>query len=354
MELSPQAVAAATFKTVKRGYDPDEVRAYLVEVSASLESSHQQATAMEARARAAIAKLQDATQHAGAAPVPEEAETISRVLLLAQRTADTTIAEARAEAASVTAKAEVDAAAAIARAEAEAANITTVARAEATAMVDQANTAAGRLIEEARAEARRTKDEEHLRLEREVRSLHSRREALLADVHVLETFVSSERDRLRSAASALRELADDPTGGLGITVPPELAASGDLPAPPAEPPAPAAAPAAEAPAPAAAPAAEAEAMPPPVPEPTITGQIPIVGAQPLVSPMPTSNEEARSMWHEAELADAAAAANDDTVGIDPTPHAEPSIDLDAMAAELHLDDESTPSEGLRIGGDELS
>ena len=56
MELSPQAVAAATFKIVKRGYDPDEVRSYLVEVSSSLESSQQQATAMEARARAAIAK----------------------------------------------------------------------------------------------------------------------------------------------------------------------------------------------------------------------------------------------------------------------------------------------------------
>ena len=56
-----------------------------------------------------------------------------------------------------------------------------------------------------------------------------------------------------------------------------------------------------------------EPMPPPVSEPFITGQIPIVGAQPLVSPMPSSNEEARSMWHEAELADAAALAGDDTV-----------------------------------------
>ena len=106
MELSPQAVAAATFRTVKRGYDPDEVRAYLIEVSASLEAAHQQATAMEARARAAIAKLQDATQLAQqtpattTGPVPvtpaptptvgaEEAETISRTLLLAQDIAET-------------------------------------------------------------------------------------------------------------------------------------------------------------------------------------------------------------------------------------------------------------------------
>jgi hypothetical protein len=92
-------------------------------------------------------------------------------------------------------------------------------------------------------------------------------------------------------------------------------------------------------------------MPPPVPEPTITGQIPIVGAQPLVSPMPASNDEARSMWHEAELADAAAVAGSDN-GADPTPH-DAQIDIDAIAAEMRLDVEPTPSDGLRIGGDEL-
>ena len=62
---------------------------------------------MEARARAAVAKLQEVSQQvtsgsreAGASPSAsdEDAEIISRTLLLAQRTADTTVAEANAEA----------------------------------------------------------------------------------------------------------------------------------------------------------------------------------------------------------------------------------------------------------------
>jgi DivIVA domain-containing protein len=338
MELSPQAVAAATFKTVKRGYDPDEVRAYLVEVSASLESSHQQATAMEARARAAIAKLQDATQSGGVAlaPVPEEADTISRTLLLAQRTADTAVAEARAEAASIAAKAEIDAVALTSRAEAEAASITSVARAEAVTVVDQANATAARLVEDARAEARRTKDDEQLRAEREVHTLMARREALLSDVDTLEEFAARERDRLRSVSTTMLELADS-EAGLAAFVRPDLAAGSELPAPTSNG--------------VVSSGGATEPMPPPVSEPFITGQIPIVGAQPLVSPMPSSNEEARSMWHEAELADAAALAGDDTV---PMESGASDAATDDTGETARADEESTPAEGLRIGGEELS
>ncbi|HRE01019.1 MAG TPA: hypothetical protein PLV68_06940, partial [Ilumatobacteraceae bacterium] len=100
-----------------KGYDPVEVREYLESLSGSIEGLQSQATAMEARARAAVARLQElnASQHAGGqadvkrtdptpakgAPLAEvaEAETISRTLLLAQRTADHTVAEAKAEAA---------------------------------------------------------------------------------------------------------------------------------------------------------------------------------------------------------------------------------------------------------------
>ena len=332
MELSPQAVAAATFKTVKRGYAPDEVRAYLVEVSASLESSHQQATAMEARARAAIAKLQDATQQGGVAPmlhVPEEADTISRTLLLAQRTADTAIAEARAEAAAMSAKSEAEAAAITARAEAEALSITSAARAEAASVIEQASSTAAQVVDAARAEARRTKDDEQLRAEREVHALFARREALVSDVDALEQFVSAERERLRDVSSTMLQLADATPGGLAAAARPVLAMGSALPAPTHDD------------TPVSMSRFTAESMPPPVPEPLITGQIPIVGAQPLVSPMPSSNEEARSMWHEAELADDAAVAADDTLPIDNAP------------GTNSFDDESTPAEGLRIGGDEL-
>ena len=66
---------------------------------------------MEARARAAVARLQELQQQPAApaeeaapaaavpgAVVPDEAETISRTLLLAQRTADATVADAEREA----------------------------------------------------------------------------------------------------------------------------------------------------------------------------------------------------------------------------------------------------------------
>ena len=237
------------------------------------------------------------------------------------------------------ARAEADASALTARAEAEAASITTVAKAEAAAALDQANATAAKLIEDARAEARRTKDEEHLRAEREVHELFARREMLVSDVDALESFVTAERERLRAASASLLQLAEAPSGGLGAVDRPALSAVAEtvaetLPAPTVE----------------RGPASvngvtDAELMPPPVPEPMITGQIPIVGAQPLVSPMPSSNEEARSMWHEAELADDAAAAADETVPMDATPHVSLPVEVEVVAGQIALDDESTPAEG---------
>ncbi|MCU1365307.1 MAG: hypothetical protein JWN39_946, partial [Ilumatobacteraceae bacterium] len=129
MELSPQSVASTTFKTVKKGYDPDEVRAYLAQLATAIESAQSQASAMEARARAAVARLQEiAAQPPAAAantsntptgiakpavvaPVVavEESETISRTLLLAQRTADNTVAQADADAARIRSDAEAEA-----------------------------------------------------------------------------------------------------------------------------------------------------------------------------------------------------------------------------------------------------
>ncbi|MEY2415576.1 MAG: hypothetical protein QOH53_910, partial [Ilumatobacteraceae bacterium] len=48
MDFSPQTVRTAGFKRVKKGYDPAEVDAFKEKVAASIESSQNQATAMEA------------------------------------------------------------------------------------------------------------------------------------------------------------------------------------------------------------------------------------------------------------------------------------------------------------------
>jgi DivIVA domain-containing protein len=222
MDISPQRVRTAEFRTVKRGLDPDEVRAFLTEVADELERAQNQATAMEARARAAVARLQEISESAPAAPVAtseppsageaatptasvDEAETISRTLLLAQRTADTTVAEAKAEAE----------------------RIEREASAEAAKTIDSTREMSARLLDEAREEARRSGETERMNVKTEVDSLRARRDFLEADVDHLERHLTEERSRLREAATSIIELTERVPGGLGEVRRPLLSASDD-------------------------------------------------------------------------------------------------------------------------------
>ena len=226
MELSPAQITEASFRTIRKGYDPDEVDAFLAEVAKALESARQQATAMEARARAAVARLQEVTAAAAAEPpaaepaptaAPEpaeapslqipvaEAETISRTLLLAQKTADTTVAEARSEAE----------------------RILSQDNAEAEATIDSTREMSAQLIEEARSEARSASEAERIAASNEVEALVARREFLVGDVDQLERFLIDQRDRLRGAARQIEALCERVPEGLGSVRPPALSASDD-------------------------------------------------------------------------------------------------------------------------------
>jgi DivIVA domain-containing protein len=210
MDTSPQAISSATFRMVKKGYDPDEVRAYLAEMSKAVEAAQAHATQMEGRARQAVARAQElmAAQrsHEGAAHT-DDAETISRTLLLAQRTADTTVAEAKSEA------------------EGLARN----ARTEADRLISDARSAANTMIEEAKADARRAGEGERVRVESEVQQLLARLEFLRDDVAQLESFTAVSRDRLLETSATLRDVAERPVGGLGELRRPVLSAAADQP-----------------------------------------------------------------------------------------------------------------------------
>ena len=241
MELTPSQIAGAgaTFRTVRKGYDPDEVNAFLAQAADALEMAQQQATSMEARARAAVARLQEMSAAASAAPAPvitveepdvpeapeevaapaddesasglhvsaDEAATISRTLLLAQRTADTTVAEAAAEAE----------------------RIKRDARTEAEATIDSTREMSARLLEEARGEARKVGEAERNAAANEVQSLKARREFLLGDVDQLEKFLVDQRERLRGAARQIEALVERVPAGLGQVRPPVMSASDDEP-----------------------------------------------------------------------------------------------------------------------------
>jgi len=222
MDISPQRVRTAEFRTVKRGLDPDEVREFLTEVASELERAQNQSTAMEARARAAVARLQEISESGANAPMAssepaavavtatpaasvDESETISRTLLLAQRTADTAVAEARAEAE---------------RIEREAGS-------EAAKTIDSTREMSARLLDDARDEARRAGETERLNVKTEVDSLRARRDFLESDVEHLERHLTDERSRLREAATTLLDLTERVPGGLGEVRRPLLSASDD-------------------------------------------------------------------------------------------------------------------------------
>jgi DivIVA domain-containing protein len=222
MDISPQTVRTTSFKLVKKGYDPDEVDSFKEQVAAAVEHAQNQATAMEARARAAVAKLQEVSQQVGSAPAPVAAaahsgdtEVISRTLLLAQRTADATVAEARVEADQIVNK----------------------ARDEAGRVLDTARNMAAKTVDDARFEARRAAEDERVKADNEVQSLLARRDFLLADVDHLEQYLGAQRERLRDAAVQLHELIERVPGGLGDMRRPLLSASAE-PLPPELAPAP--------------------------------------------------------------------------------------------------------------------
>jgi DivIVA domain-containing protein len=197
MALNPQLIREARFKQAKRGYDPAEVDSFLEDAAAALEAAQNDATAMEARARAAVARLQELAQPA-APDAPrastDESETISRTLLLAQRTADSTIADAQLEAERILTAAGED---------------------------------ASGVLEEARLEARRVGEAERVQVEGEVQALLARRDFLESDVDHLEQYLVAQRERITEVVSELTELVQRVPSGLGDMRRPLLSAAAE-------------------------------------------------------------------------------------------------------------------------------
>lgn len=216
MALSPQHIRETEFKQARRGYEPVEVDAFRAEVADALEAAQNEATAMEARARAAVARLQELSQGPPTEAVPtpapaaegtrgrvEESETISRTLLLAQRTADQAVADAQAEADRVLA----------------------AAREDATGQLDGAKAEAAELIEAAKHDATREGETERVRVEGEVHELVARRDFLESDVEHLEQFIMAQRERIVEATSELQALCQRVPSGLADMRRPLLSAA---------------------------------------------------------------------------------------------------------------------------------
>jgi DivIVA domain-containing protein len=201
MDVTPQTLHDAEFREAKRGYHTGDVDDFLEKLAVGVEAlqaelidARRRLTDAEARVGAAEARAVEAEQRVS--ETGDADETLKRTLVLAQRTADAAIAEAQDQA-----------------------NRTlTAAEDQANRMLAEAHDAVGRARADAEAEARRTEEATRAAVLSELRSLESARDQLQADVHAYEQHVERQRAQVRTAASELQRLLDDP--GVLRQVPP--------------------------------------------------------------------------------------------------------------------------------------
>ncbi|HEX9970312.1 MAG TPA: DivIVA domain-containing protein, partial [Acidimicrobiales bacterium] len=167
MDVSPKTLREVEFREKLRGYNPDDVDEFLERVAAGLEI-------LQERLRQATERAVRAEQRAS--ETTEGDDAMRRTLVLAQRTADLAVQEAREQAAAI------------------------VANAEAQAQAVRA---------EAAEHARRTIDDATREAWAQVGRLETARDQLHQQIAALEQYLESERMRLRAILTeTLRRVED--------------------------------------------------------------------------------------------------------------------------------------------------
>ena len=159
MPLTPTDVANKQFRIAFRGYSLDEVDAFLDEVETELSRLLRDNAGLKdgSGPSSALAAPAAAPEPAPRpAPGLEGQEQALRTLLLAQRTADEAIAEARAEADQMVTAARTEAEAALGSARSEATSTLDSSRSEAERTLGSARAEAGSTLGKARSEAEST------------------------------------------------------------------------------------------------------------------------------------------------------------------------------------------------------
>jgi len=194
MELTPQALHAVEFREARKGgYNTRDVDDFIERVAAGVGQLHERVREAQGRSEAAEARLMDAQRELDEArrrPMSPEAaetdETLRRTLVLAQRTADATIKEAKEE---------------------------------ANRVLSEAREEAARTRAEAEADARRGAEGARMAAQAEVDTLISNRDALKADVETLTKRLGEQRNNIWAGVNELQRLLDDPTALKPVSTP---------------------------------------------------------------------------------------------------------------------------------------
>ena len=204
---TPHLLTDVRFSVSRKGYDPDEVDNFLERVSAAVAQLQDKLRQATANAEAADGRASDATrsqtalqakvdslQAQVAAPAPagptrtpeDDAAEVSKVLVLAQRTADAAVAEARAS---------------------------------SSQMVNDAEQEAARILVAARTEADHETTRQRTELIAEVQGLETTRGQLSSDIASLDRYLDDQRSALRGALARMGAVLDDPSS-LRMAAPP--------------------------------------------------------------------------------------------------------------------------------------
>ena len=204
MPLTPSDVANKQFKVAFRGYSLDEVDAFLDEVESEIARLLRENSDLRTRTEGSPDKPA-AGSAAAASPLPggEHQEAALRTLLLAQRTADEAVAEARAEAEQIvsTARAEVEGSVTQAREQAE--QTLTAAREEAEQTLTAARAEADATLTTARAEADQALAA--ARTSEEQAAEHAERTRSSADAEAEQTLSSARAEAEQTLTAARAE-----------------------------------------------------------------------------------------------------------------------------------------------------
>lgn len=220
MADTPHLLTDVKFSERRKGYDPEEVDNFLERVSTAVAQLQDKLREATARAEDADAKIADAEKarttaeaqveklKADLAQAPSgggqaDVDSASKVLLLAQKTADAAIEEANATAAKTVADAKAKALTVVAEAEQDAERVRTDARRQADQLVQERSTA---VLEE-------------------VRGLEDVRDQLNRDVEALNRHLDYQRNAVRSGIESLQRVIDDPSALRAAPAPAQSGAS---------------------------------------------------------------------------------------------------------------------------------
>ena len=171
MDVTPQELRGTEIKEAFRGFNRDEVDDLLERAAVTIEGLTRNVQDLEAQlaTKPAVVAAAPATAERPLPSSRDDADMLQRTLVLAQRAADETVADAQAQ---------------------------------ARQLLEESEARAHALVSEAETNARRIAESEHRRLEDEINDLARRRDVLAANADALEQYVSGYRERVRAAIEA--------------------------------------------------------------------------------------------------------------------------------------------------------